>query len=595
MKVHSKFWQNVRKIILVATAFWFCSDAGAVYWPVTSSADDNGPNTFTLRDVINNHAGPNDIINFALPNGSTITLNSAAFPNQGELAINFDLTIAGPGATNLAIVNTGGRVFHVPVGHITFTVSNLTMTGQYTAPDGNNGTLAHLDGWPGTAALGGGILDESDNFLSVSNCIMVNCTAVGGKGGDAFSGETASQPYLGNGGDGGYGSGGAISHEKGDLFIYGSTFITNSALGGKGGKGHDGGQGGNGGLAGTLANDNGGGGGGGAIEVEYSSSQFSIINSTFFNNYTSGGQGGQGGDAWMAGVGAAGDGGAGGAGGNATGGAIYVVSGCILCPNMNCRGLDSCTVCGNICNPGFGGPGGTGNTTEGGFNGTTGNQGGAFGGGLWFADIGCLKIANTIIADNSGSSGFTIVGPDIDAVVTSLGWNLIGDATGSSGWLPTTDLLGMVGTLGHLEPYIGPLQYDNGGPTPTLPPMACSPAIDAGFNVWSNPTDQNGQPRTVPIRPLSNSSDGTDIGAVEVQSFPTAPALTITQSLANANIIIEWTATNGPCYDLQQTSNLSSGPWVFSPNQVWSVGSQYYIIVSLPVAGNMFYRLWYPY
>ena len=146
MKINSKFWQNAREIILVATAFWCCSEAGAVYWPVISSADNNGPNTFTLRDVINNHAGPNDIITFAFPSSTTITLNPA-LGNQGELAINFNLTITGPGATNLSIVNTGGRVFHVAAGHITFTVSGLTMTGQYTALNGSDGTAVNLDGF----------------------------------------------------------------------------------------------------------------------------------------------------------------------------------------------------------------------------------------------------------------------------------------------------------------------------------------------------------------------------------------------------------------------------------------------------------------
>ena len=88
---------------------------------------------------------------------------------------------------------------------------------------------------------------------------MVNCTAMGGKGGNAYVPITEGVRVEGNGGDGGYGSGGAISHENGDLYVYGSTFMTNSAGGGKGGKGHDGGMGGNGGLAGKGLLDSGGG------------------------------------------------------------------------------------------------------------------------------------------------------------------------------------------------------------------------------------------------------------------------------------------------------------------------------------------------
>jgi hypothetical protein len=594
MKIHSTFWQNVREIILAATAFWCCNEARAVYWTVISSADNNGPNTYTLRDVINNHAVAGDIITFGFPSSTTITLNPL-LGNQGELAINFNLTISnGLGATNLSIVNTGGRVFHVAVGNITFAVSGLTMTGQYTAPAGADGTALSHNGSSGTAAFGGGIFDESSQLLSVSNCIMVNCMAVGGKGGNAYVPITEGARAEGNGGDGGYGSGGAISHEHGDLYIYGSTFMTNIASGGKGGKGHDGGTGGNGGQAGKGLLDS-GGGGGGAVEVEYDSAQFSMINSTFLQNIANGGQGGQGGDGWILGSGATANGGAGGMGGNASGGAIYIVAGCIACQNMNCRGLDSCTVVVNTCNPGSGGSGGA-SGGSGGSAGATGSSGTSYGGGLWFANVGCLKLANTIIADNFPNSSFAVVGPDIDAVVDSLGWNLIGNATGSSGWpsaSTSTDLLGMVGPNGYMEPYIGPLSFNNGGPTPTLLPTVCSPALDAGANVWHNPTDQNGQPRTVPIRPFYNSSDGTDIGAVELQSFPAAPALTITQT--PAEIIIGWTLTNGPCYELQQTSDLSSGPWVVSPNQVQSGNNQYNVFIPLPVTGDMFYRLWYPY
>lgn len=263
---------------------------------------------------------------------------------------------------------------------------------------------------------------------------------------------------------------------------------------------------------------------------------------------------------------------------------------------MNCRGLDSCTVVVNTCNPGSGGQGGAAGQA-GIAGGATGNPGTSYGGGLWFANVGCLKIANTIIADNFPNTGFPSVGPDIDAVVTSLGWNLIGNATGSSGWpaaSTSTDLLGMVGPNGYMEPYIGPLSFNNGGPTPTLLPTVCSPALDAGDNVWGNPTDQNGQPRTVHIRTAPvNSSDWTDIGAVELQSFPAPPSLTITQT--PAEIVVGWTLTNGPCYELQQTSDLNSVPWAPSPNPVQMGDNQYNVFIFLPVTNNMFYRLWYPY
>jgi hypothetical protein len=423
MKIPSQFWQNVRGIILVATAFWFCAETGAAF-TVTSSADDGGANT--LRSAIAGAAlDPN--IQFALPSGSTIMLT------KGELLISMNMTITGPGATNLSIVNTNGRVFHIPTGVVT--ISGLTMTGHYKAPNGANGTIGHLDGYPGTGAFGGGILDESPDLLVVSNCFMINCWANGGNGGDAFNGESCSGPSLGNGGDGGYASGGALCHTTGDLILQGCTFLNNDVWAGNGGMGHDGGKGGNAGVVNEPLFANGAGAGGGAVEVEYGSATFSLINCTFFYNYASGGHGGQGGNGWTNCIGAPSAGGAGGASGTASGGAIYVIQGCNNCGNIACRGLDSCTVYYNWCQPHNGGPGGAGFAN--GAPGAAGNPGTAYGCGLFFENVGCLKMDNTIIAGSWASGGFVPVGPDVYVAgggnITSLGWNFIGDATGSGG------------------------------------------------------------------------------------------------------------------------------------------------------------------
>src|SRR4051812_17720236 len=80
----------------------------AATFTVTSSADNNNNNPLTLRSAIS-QANPlgGDTVNFdpAL-NGSTVTLV------LGELIVNKDLTISGPGATQLSIVDANGRVFH---------------------------------------------------------------------------------------------------------------------------------------------------------------------------------------------------------------------------------------------------------------------------------------------------------------------------------------------------------------------------------------------------------------------------------------------------------------------------------------------------
>src|SRR5215472_12898444 len=77
----------------------------ATTWYVSSAADNNGATT--LRTIIAAAAG-GDTINFAASmGGQTITLTG------GELALNKSLIINGLGASQLAIVNLNGRVFHV--------------------------------------------------------------------------------------------------------------------------------------------------------------------------------------------------------------------------------------------------------------------------------------------------------------------------------------------------------------------------------------------------------------------------------------------------------------------------------------------------
>ena len=100
-------------------------------------------------------------------------------------------------------------------------------------------------------------------------------------------------------------------------------------------------------------------------------------------------------------------------------------------------------------------------------------------------------IADTIIAGAKGS--------DVAGNFISLGFNLIGDSSGGSGFV-ASDLLGV-------NPLLGPLQ-DNGGPTETVALLPGSPAIDAGSigNISTGiTTDQRGAARVV--------FGGVDIGA----------------------------------------------------------------------------------
>jgi hypothetical protein len=132
-----------------------------------------------------------------------------------------------------------------------------------------------------------------------------------------------------------------------------------------------------------------------------------------------------------------------------------------------------------------------------------GNSGGA---GIYLGTgtfPGRVTLANTIVADNTADGG-----RDVFGAVTSLGHNLIGATSGSSGWL-SSDLTGTA--TKPLDAKLSALA-NHGGPTQTQIPLAGSPAIGAG-SVALIPkgiaTDQLGKPRVV--------NGKVDIGAVEVQ------------------------------------------------------------------------------
>jgi hypothetical protein len=69
-----------------------------------------------------------------------------------------------------------------------------------------------------------------------------------------------------------------------------------------------------------------------------------------------------------------------------------------------------------------------------------------------------LNIRNTILAGNTAG-----LDPDLVGTLSSSGYNLIGNASGGSGFV-ATDLL-------NVNPQLGPLQ-NNGGPTQTMALLA---------------------------------------------------------------------------------------------------------------------------
>ncbi|HUT88817.1 MAG TPA: choice-of-anchor Q domain-containing protein [Thermoguttaceae bacterium] len=125
------------------------------------------------------------------------------------------------------------------------------------------------------------------------------------------------------------------------------------------------------------------------------------------------------------------------------------------------------------------------------------------GGGI-YSGGSLLDLRNTIISGNMSP-----IGPNVSEGVRSQGHNLIGDTSGSSGWV-ASDLL-------NVDPMLGPLA-DNGGPTWTHALLPGSPAIDAGDNTGTPATDQRGFPRIV-------DGDRNGVATIDIGAFEYQPPL----------------------------------------------------------------------
>ncbi len=130
-----------------------------------------------------------------------------------------------------------------------------------------------------------------------------------------------------------------------------------------------------------------------------------------------------------------------------------------------------------------------------------------------------ILLKSTIVADNTG-----VGGPDD---LTSVTANMGTPVSSTNGFAAGFSLIEAPGTVAlggdpagsniiGIDPKLSPLA-SNGGPTQTQAIAATSPAVDsAQANGFS--TDQTGQPRTVDaVATNAPLSDGTDIGAFELQ------------------------------------------------------------------------------
>src|SRR5207249_11120013 len=103
------------------------TQTGAATITVTNT-NDSGPGS--LRQAILN-ASSGDTINFA-PSVTTVTLTS------GELVIDKNLTITGPGANRLTVQRStrASRIFHISSSTATVSISGMTISNGYTSDPG---------------------------------------------------------------------------------------------------------------------------------------------------------------------------------------------------------------------------------------------------------------------------------------------------------------------------------------------------------------------------------------------------------------------------------------------------------------------------
>ncbi|HEY3837209.1 MAG TPA: CSLREA domain-containing protein [Bryobacteraceae bacterium] len=320
-------------------------------------------------------------------------------------------------------------------------------------------------------------------ILNAQNLTVTDCEFTGNHvtgGGGPFDGRA-----------GGAGQGGAIFSSE-ILNLTGCTFASNVATGGNGAVG--------------LGRISGGTGGAAQGAALYNASSSTLTNCTFYGNGAFGGNGN--------------NGSSGGNGGQGAGGAVA---------NTASITLLACTVDDNSAN---GGTGGTGSS------GGNGAWGATNGGGL--VNLGnTFSVTDTIVGDNTKNSSSG--GSDVDGTFVSGGYNLIGYATGSTGFTATGDMTGIPTGV------IGPTS-NTGGPTDTLTFFSNSPAIDASSDAVAPHRDQRGYLRT----------GRSDIGAFEYNG---SLVNLISVNRSGLDLVIQAEVVQGKLYSLQRKANITDSQW----------------------------------
>ncbi len=172
--------------------------------------------------------------------------------------------------------------------------------------------------------------------------------------------------------------------------------------------------------------------------------------------------------------------------------------------------------------------------------------------------VASTALRNSIIAGNSSTNLVAAADPGGVATTTTNGFNLSDNYNGVFTPL-TTDITA--------SPLLGPLG-NYGGTMPMHPLLNGSPAIDAGNNS-SYTTDQRGQARPFDIPTVTNVSDGSDIGAFELQASP-VPAVCVpvtTNACSLGDRLSHFSLTGeGSAIDNNSGNTCSTNPLGYSDN-----------------------------
>jgi CSLREA domain-containing protein len=465
--------------LTVGATLAMAGTAQATIYTVDKTDDDSGgacsdvtANDCSLRSAIENangNSGPDDIV-FDSGLSGTITLGSTLPTISGPTYI------YGPGAGTLQVSGADSfRIFNVfqTTTYDPVTISGLTLTdgmaGQGAGVQNTNADLTISDAVltdNTSSSSGAGVFDQG--HLTISNTVVTGNTASGRGGGVYTRGDL---PLISDAvvTDNIAGSGGGGIYSVYEVTVEGSTISGNATGNGAGGGIYSGLQ-----LYvvdSTIANNTAGFGGG--VYAEYSSDTdhrgpHTIVNSTIAGNTAT-----------------------------FNGGGVYSYG---AIDEFDRVTITNSTVTGNDA---------------------SGSVSGGYGGGVRSSSydgghLGAI-LENTIVADNTAASGDPDVsGDDLDA-----SFSLIEDP-GSAG---ITE--GVAGSnITGVDPQLGPLA-DNGGPTRTQAlAFSTSPALDKG-SASGLSTDQRGEPRPFDLPTIPNSgapgADGSDIGAVEMQTLPPDP------------------------------------------------------------------------